>query len=417
MLLLDLLYTLLLLVSFPVWLRFLLRKSYRDIIRRRLWPDLSPSDTPRLWIHAVSVGEVHSLKRLLSSLRESTPLPVVLTVTTPSGLDRARSAFPGIEVIPAPLDFSVTVRRFIDRIHPAALVLNELEIWPNWIRAAARRDVPIALINGRISGPAFRRYRPVRRLIRPLMARLDLFLLQSEFYRHRFSVLGAPASRIAICGNIKADEAWGAAADLPAAEAVFTHLKTAAPERPLVILASTHPADEERFIPLIARLQQTFAFIVVPRHPGRAPAVGDRLEAQGIRTALWTRAADVDLHRQVLVYDEIGYLMRMFAVADLVLMGGTFDAAIGGHNLYEPAACGKPVVGGPHNDNFPDIARDLAHAGVYRMGRTVDELEAALKGLVREDAGRLASAARDIVDRNRGSIACTMEHLHPLLNR
>ena len=417
MVLLDCLYCFFLILLAPFWLRFVFNKRYRALIKHRFSPDLPTGQPPNLWIHAVSVGEVMSLKHLLDNLRGSMPFGIVLTVTTPSGYAFAKKAYPEIRVIAAPFDFTFTVRRFIRRINPAMLILNELEIWPNWITMIKRAGVPCALINGRISDTAMRRYHRCRFMLRPFFRKIDRYVLQSEIYRERFLALGAPADRVTVCGNIKADEAWEILATLPEAEAVFRRLKTSPPKKPLVTLASTHPGDEEVLLPVIKRLRDRFAFILVPRHVDRSPSVRDRLKDFGIPSALWSESSRIDLSDTVLIVDTIGYLSSIYSISDMVVMGGTFNKKIGGHNLYEPAAQGKPIIGGPHHINFPEIGAALVQRGVYRVAMDSEEIISQLEAAKKSGAGFSAPEARAAVEEKRGSTACTLKQLQHLLSR
>ena len=414
MLILDLLYFLLLLLTWPFWLTYMLKKPYRSLLRSRLRPQLDPAAEKAVWIHAVSVGEVRSLRSLIETLAQGGQR-IVLSVTTPAGYAFARSEYPGLPVILSPLDLSFVVRRFIDRIRPRLVIFNELEVWPNWISLLRRRRVPMLLINGRVSDKAFRRYRAFRFILRPFFRSVDRFLVQNELYRQRFLRLHIPAEKITVCGNIKADEAESSVQGLPPAAEVRDHLGIAGPARRIVVLASSHDQDERIFIPALPGLGDDYFFIIVPRHVERAPAIADRLQRLGVRQALYSRQEAGDPGRQALVYDRMGYLLPIMSIADIVFMGGTFDARTGGHNLYEPAALGKVIVGGPHTNNFPDIGRELEASGAYR--RVSDsaqwrEFLAAFPGL---DVKRIGDNARRAVADRKGSLACSIEQIRRYL--
>ncbi len=415
MLILDLLYFLLLLLTWPFWVARFLKPSQRRLLRGRLRPQLEPvAGKNSVWIHAVSVGEVRSLRSLIAEL-ESRGRRIVLSVTTPAGFDLARREYPGLAVILSPLDLSFVVRRFIDRIQPQLVIFNELEIWPNWISLLRRRRIPMLLINGRVSQKAFRRYRFFRPVLRPFFRGIDGFLVQNEMYRQRFLRLHIPAGKITVCGNIKADEAIRSIDQLPPPEEVRAHLRLTGPPRRIVVLASSHPLDEEVFVPAIPGRGDDFFFIIVPRHVQRAPAIAARLQRLGIAQALFSRQRTGDQGLQALVYDRMGYLFPILSIADIVFMGGTFDAAIGGHNLYEPAALGKTIVGGPHCNNFPDIGRELKENGAYRPvndGHEWREFLTAFPGLDSESIGAIA---RKAVAGRKGSLACSLERIERYL--
>jgi 3-deoxy-D-manno-octulosonic-acid transferase len=414
MIILDSLYFLLLLLVWPFCLKYVLKRSYRLLLRGRLRPQLAAPAGRPLWIHAVSVGEVRSLGALIASLREAGQ-PVVLSVTTPAGFDFARREYPAIAVIHSPLDLSFVVRRFIERIQPRLVIFNELEIWPNWISLLHRRRIPMLLINGRISAAAFRRYRLFAWILRPFFRRLDGYLVQNETYRQRFLRLGIPAGKITICGNLKADEADSGVRKVPPPAQVRAHLRLPAPARRIVVLASSHDADEKVFIPAIPASDGDYYFIIVPRHVQRAPAIAARLRESGVRFMLFSRPGPDDAASQAMIYDRMGYLVPILSIADIVFMGGTFDVRIGGHNLYEPAALGRAIVGGPHLGSFPDIGRELVRNGGYRQVGSSEEWRSYLQGLHQANLAKAGEGARLAVSKRRGSLACTLDQIRQYL--
>lgn len=414
MLILDLLYALLLLLFLPFWLKYVFKNTYRRLLKSRLRPQLDPVPGETVWIHAVSVGEVRSLRSLIIALQEK-KVGVVLSVTTPAGFALAGSQYPGMPVLHAPLDFSFVVRRFIDRIRPRLVIFNELEIWPNWITLLHRRRIPMLLINGRISDAAFRRYRIFAVILRPFFRRLDGYLVQNELYRQRFLKLRIPAEKIMVCGNIKADEAASSFRELPRPEAILAHLRLPSPARKIVVLASSHDLDEKVFIPAIPEHGRGYFFIIVPRHVERAPAIAAQLRSLAIRHSLFSRPESADAGAQVMIYDRMGYLFPIMSIADIVFMGGSFDPRTGGHNLYEPAVLGKAIVGGPCYNNFPDIGRELAENEAYHQVNNSDEWRRYLAAVPGLDLERLKARARKAVDDRKGSLACSLEQIQRYL--
>ena len=414
MAILDLLYALLLLLFFPFWLKYALNPDYRRLLKSRLRPRLESRPGPAVWIHAVSVGEVFSLRSLIAALGQR-QLAVVLSVTTPAGFDFARRQFPHIPVLYAPLDFSFVVRRFIDRIQPRLVIFNELEIWPNWITLLHRRRIPMLLINGRISDAAFKRYRFFGFILRPFFRRLDGYLVQNELYRQRFLQLRIPDARIKVCGNIKADEAESSLPGLPAPGDIMAHLRLRAAARKIVVLASSHEPDEKIFIPAIPGQGQSYFFIIVPRHLQRVAAISARLRLHGVAHSLHSRPQDGDAAAQAMIYDRMGYLMPILSIADIVFMGGTFDPRTGGHNLYEPAVLGKAMVGGPFFNNFPDIGRELAESGAYQRVNDSKEWAEYLAAYPGPGLERIKAAARKAVGDRTGSLACSLEQIQRYL--
>jgi 3-deoxy-D-manno-octulosonic-acid transferase len=407
------LYILLLLLSLPFWLKYVLKRSYRSLLKNRLRPQLAAASEKSIWIHAVSVGEVRSLRTLIETLGR-TGQRIVLSVTTPAGFAFARKEYPAIPVIQAPLDLSFVVGRFIDRVNPLLVIFNEMEIWPNWVWLLHRRRIPMLLINGRISTSAFRRYRTFRIILQPFFRRIDGYSVQNELYRQRFLRLRIPAERITVCGNIKADEAESSLPSIPSPAEVRAQLQLPASARKIAVLASSHDSDERIFLPAVQSRPDYF-FIIVPRHVQRAAAIAARLQRVGAKYALYSSGETLDTGARVLIYDRMGYLFPIMSIADVVFMGGTFDPGIGGHNLYEPAVLGKPIAGGPHYNNFPDIGRELEESGVYRQVNSSDEWLEFLDGFPGPGLEIIRDCARHAVTKRKGSLACSLQQIQRYL--
>ena len=407
---LDLLYTMAFLLTFPLWIGRCLQRDQRRHLRRRFAPGHLPPLAGCIWIHAVSVGEVRGIATLVKRVHETFSLPVVLTVTTLSGYNWASKSLSGVTVIPAPLDFSFVIKRYLKALAPRLLMLNELEVWPNWTRLTRRRGIPVMVVNARMSDNAFRRYRRFRRLLAPSFGRPDAWLVQSATYIRHFTDLGVPPGRLYVCGNIKADQALAAARDVPARQDVLAHLHAREPRHPLVVMASTHEEDEAVWLPALAGMEARPAVILVPRHPKRLAAICRRMERLSLPYCVWSHAAAVDLDRGILIYDRIGYLLPIMSVADRVIMGGTFSPRTGGHNLYEPAALAKPVWGGKHINNFPEVGRALAESGAYQVVDHIGQAVIALDG-TRDNAGGAGERARRVVEAGQGTTARILDEM------
>lgn len=427
MLLFDFLYFLFLLVAAPFWIKYLFRKRYRTTLKHRFIPDLPPPDKvdgknsmkKRIWIHAVSVGEVKALKPLIHLLPKLYPhMETILSATTPSGCEVARAEYPDIPVLQAPLDFSFTIRRFIKIINPKILILNELEIWPNWISQIRKHHIPSVLINGRISDGAFRNYLRFRFFLGHIFAKTNRFLVQSEMYRDRFARLGIPPEKIRVTGNIKADEAARCLETLWSREDTLALLKLSPDipgKRKILTAASSHAGEETILISIIKEWSRDFLFIIAPRHPERTPEIVQRLEGANIRYSIWSQSTIIPPDTEALVFDKMGVLFQLLRISDIVLMGGTFDPAIGGHNLYEPAVLGKPITGGPCFNNFPCLGEELARQGVYHTvhsARDLSDYLAATDSLNLEKIRELGTA---IVNNRRGSLEQTVDELRQWL--
>lgn len=421
----DLLYIIILLVTVPLWgINIFFKKTYREIFWHRLVPAIpKPSaNKKRLWLHAVSVGEVRSIKKLVSELKEEcikNNMEIVLSVTTPSGYEFAKEQYPDIYVINAPLDLSFTIRLFIKRINPALLVLNELEIWPNWVTIINKKQVPILLINGRISQHAFKQYQRFNFFFKQFFAKIDRFLIQAELYKERFMQLGIDEEKIEVCGNIKADEAFNSLKSLPPREEIQSLLNLAPNGRQIVVVASSHADDEQMVVPAIQQLAERFLFIIVPRHLDRLNAMEKHLTELNVPYTVWSKVNGNDEKKskdkidKTLIFDQMGYLFHILKIADIVFMGGTLDSKVGGHNLYEPAVLGKFIMGGSHYNNFPAIGAELADQGVYRTVSSTQECIHLLNrcGTGGLDWETLGGKGLEVVSHKRGSLQCILKEI------
>jgi len=410
MLILDFLYALILLCTFPFWVKYIFKKKYRRLLKDRLRPQIPTCLAKTIWIHAVSVGEVRSLKSLIKLLGEQKQ-QVILSVTTPSGYEFACKEYPGLCVIHSPLDLSFSIRRFIGCINPKLVIFNELEVWPNWISLLHRKKIPMLLINGRISEAAFSRYRFFSFFLWRFFRKIDCFMVQNNIYRQRFQQLKIPAEKIIVCGNIKADEADRSLKKLPARQEVLAHLRLDSLPKKIITLASSHLGSEAIVIPAIERLSADFFFIIVPRHVQRAKTIARQLELSGLKYVFFSQAQPINSDTQVLIYDRMGYLFPIMSITDIVFMGGTHDQKIGGHNLYEPAAMGKLILGGPFYNNFPDIGSELEASGVYHQINHSDKLVDFAKRYKDLDLKKINEKALKAVLKRKGSLACILEQI------
>jgi 3-deoxy-D-manno-octulosonic-acid transferase len=418
MLLFDVVYLMFLLLALPLWVKFLVKKEYRKILKRRLSPGINYSKEKRIWIHAVSVGEVRSLKCLVEQLKEKyIGKEFVLSVTTPAGYECALKEYPDIPVINAPVDFSFTIKRFIKKINPQLMILNELEIWPNWVLITRRKNIPIVLINGRISDLAFKRYKKGLFILKIFFKRIDRYLVQAELYKERFRELHIPAEKIMVCGNIKADEACKVRDSLSSKQEILEFLKIKPNGRKIVTAASSHQRDEQLIIPIINQLGDDFLFIIVPRHLTRLEELETLLQKHQVNYSIWSKTTAADFTAgEVLIFDKMGYLFNILKITDIVFMGGTLEQKIGGHNLYEPAVLGKFIIGGPYYNNFPDIGKELSENGVYKIVNNSNECLQILMDYKSIDWENVSKNAINAVSQRRGSIQCILKEIHHFID-
>ena len=371
---------------------------WQDLAQRfgRLSPEqraaLNALPQRRFWLHAVSVGEVGIAAKLIPLLLARAPeLGVVLTTTTPTGHALARECaarHPGrVVVLYAPVDLPGLGSWPLRAARPEQLVLIEAELWPNLARAAKRRGLRLSLVNARLSARSERRFQRFGFFIRPVFGLLDLVLVQEEADRARFAALGVAPERIERSGSIKFDPA-GAAADPRQVEALAGLLTEGGlrPDQPVLLLASTHPGEEILLAGVWQRLRARFAdlaLLIVPRHVERTGEILQALEAAGIGARRRSQPA-AGPSEPVLLIDTTGELRAWQALATLVVVGKSF-LATGGQNPAEAVLEKKPVLFGPHMENFEALVSLL-----LRQGGAIQVADAAA---LRQELARLLGDA------------------------
>jgi len=394
-------------------------RAYAPLAARsgRLSPAVNPDGTPSIWVHAVSVGEVLASRGLLAEIKRRFPnRRLVVSTTTVAGQELAQRGLPGVDaVFYAPVDSRGAVRRALDRVNPSLLVLMETELWPNLIHAARRRGTRIAVVNGRLSPRSFPRYRAIRPLLRPLLAEVDLYLMQAEPHAERARAIGAPAERVNVSGNLKYDVAEPAAPD-PALAGILEG------RHPVWVAGSTVGGEEEIVLAAFRKLREQAPgarLVLAPRHPERFDVVAQLVEAGDLRSArrsLLNGETPAAESIEVLVLDTIGELASVFGHARVAFIGGSLVPR-GGHNVLEAAAAGCPVIVGPHMENFQEIASEFLGAGALVQVRDAEDLVPALLALWNDPARRqeVGQRGRRLLERNRGAIARTADALAGLL--
>ena len=371
-----------------------------------------------IWVHAVSVGEVLAARPILAGLRERYPdLRLFLSTTTMSGQQIARSAADADAVFYFPFDFTFIVRRTLNLVKPRLFLMIETEIWPNLLRECQRRGVRTALVNGRLSPRSYPRYRMVRPFIRRVLADIDRFCVQSEEMARRFVTLGADPARIVVTGSLKFDSLDPSTAPGRGRERVLRFFRVS-PGRPVVVAGSTSRGEEDAVIRAFNRLRMTTAggnalLILAARHPERFGEVEKLCQREGLSTA---RRSDLPIDTEpkvdAVILDTIGELAQLYQIATAVFVGGSL-VPTGGHNILEPAVHGRPIIFGPHMDNFAEIARVFLAQDAAIQVRTPRELEDVVVSLIGDPVRRakLGAAARALVDANRGAKDKTLNAL------
>ncbi len=411
----------LVLAPLVIW-RSIVDRRYRAALWRRTGR-VAPTDPDRraVWVHGVSVGEVKGLATLIALIARDRPdLDVVVSATTPTGYELARRLYPDHRVVHYPLDFGLFPGRALDRVRPVCVLLMELEIWPNFLQAAARRGIPVAIVNGRISERSFRGYRMVRPLI-PQLDWIELFCVQDGVYRDRLLALGVDPKRIAVTGNVKYDNLC---LREPVTEAARLRDWLSADGRPVLVCGSTHGREDEWLADCATRVAvrrgAPIRVVVAPRHPERAGAVADGLRQRGHGFVRWSacgEALPVLDDRDVVVVDTIGQLEAFYGACDVAFVGGSL-VPHGGQNMLEPAALGRAVLFGPHTANFRADVELLLGAGAAIQVEGVAALEVALHDLLADPGQRqeLGRRAIDLIRRNQGATERTERLVGSLLS-
>lgn len=384
-------------------------------LRKRL------SERRSTWLHAVSVGEVAIALKLANALRVLEPDSLcVLTTTTTTGFAFAnKNALRGLEVMYTPLDFWPIMRRAFAVIRPTRILLVEAEVWPNLVAIAHRRRVPIALVNARLSPRSEGRLRSFRFFVAPTFRLLNLVCVQEPDDADRWVAIGVHRDRIHVVGSIKYDPQENHV-DSTVPEKILRDLEIDS-ERPILFGGSTHRGEEEVLANIFRELRARFPnlfLIIAPRHAERAGEVCRDLEQLGLRVALRSQSAAIDAATALgtsppidcLLLDSTGELRNWYTVATVVFIGKSL-VAHGGQNPAEAIAAGKPIVFGPHMENFAALSRALvARKGAIQIGSAA-ELQNAIVDLVRDPGLReqLTENARSVLNTHRGATARTAQ--------
>lgn len=397
---------------------------------RERWGGLSKIQAdghPVIWLHCVSVGETQAARPLVRGLRERFPQSVIaISTITLTGQNLAREVFKddAAKIFYFPFDWRWVVRRTLKAINPDAVLVMETELWPGFLRECKDQQIPVALVNGRLSAQSFRRYRLTKSFMARVLSSLSLAIMQTEADGERLQALGMDANQTFVFGNMKFDAGTMPETDL---------LTTAFRDRfdlgasPLILAASTHEREEtlilNSFRQVSSRSETKPRLMIAPRHPERFAEVAALLSTSGLR---WVRRsatpAASDRQAQVILLDSIGELRSVYTLAAVVFVGGSI-ARTGGHNIVEPAAVGAPVIVGFHTYNFQSIVETFKEAGaivqlqpmsdsatMVELGNTIFEL------LVNPSRAReIGALAQKLVIENRGATERTLRALDSMI--
>ena len=422
----DLIFLIVVIIYFPVYL--FRRKFHRGFISRL---GILPKDLKLgrpIWIHAVSVGEVMAVRGLIGELTKNYPdNKIVISTVTSTGNKIAKGSARECDFVTyLPLDFSFIVRMVVGKIRPALFIIAETEIWPNLISCLYSKNIPIAVVNGRISDSSFRGYLMIKFLLKPILNRISLFCMQTERDAQRLIRLGVSGNKINVTGNMKFDARDYT--DERIADYTDERMELGLKDKEkLLVAGSTHPGEEEIVLGVYKKLLAEFTYLrllIAPRDPERAKEVegivikygflvqrvsrlaGERVSGfAGLPVSRLNRHTGTPAHRQtVFILDTVGHLVDYYAVSDLVFVGGSLIRK-GGHNILEPASLGKPILFGPHMFNFRDIAELFLENQAAQSVRNRDELAQKLRDLLNDSSKALqfSRRAKGLIRENQGA--------------
>jgi 3-deoxy-D-manno-octulosonic-acid transferase len=383
---------------------------------------------PCVWFHAVSVGEVVQLTKVVEQFREATGdvYEIVVSASTDTGYDLATRRMANCQVVWFPLDFTWAVSAALDRIAPDIVVLMELELWPNFIDACMRRGVPVTVINARMSPNSFRGYRRAGRLLRPLFQSLTCVVVQSQQYAERLAALGVSTDRMLVSGSVKFDGVETARDNT--GTNTLRKLFGLQSQDIVIVAGSTQSPEEQLVIDAWIRIRQRHPhvrLILVPRHRERFAAVAELIRSKGCgvvrRSALRDSGNSEEPGRgngTIGLLDTIGELSHGWGLADIAFVGGSFGSR-GGQNMIEPAAYGAAIVFGPNTWNFRDVVSCFHQEQACVQLSSPAELLPEFERLVSDGTcrRRIGDAARTVVLNNQGATQLTVQMIQDCVAR
>ena len=404
-----------------IFLRLLWRSRRLPAYRQRLLERLGfyPHQlTQSIWVHAVSVGEVLAAVPLIKELIQCYPnRQIVVTTMTPTGAEQVLSQFKHtVTHYYIPYDLPCAVKRFIKRINPQVAIIMETEIWPNLLNECAKQQVPVFLLNARLSAKSAQGYARIASITEHALRCIKMIAAHGAEDAARFAELGADPANITVTGNIKFDLQLPANL-LQVGQAIRERLGK---RRFVWIAASTHGGEEEILLAAHSLLLQTLPtalLLLVPRHPDRFDAVY-KLSASKLSTVRRSLNEDASADTQVYLADTMGELLNLYSAADVAFIGGSLIAR-GGHNMLEPGALGLPLLIGPSTYNFKEIAQLFLQAGAMQKITNAEQLAEQLLTLANSVSLRstIGAKAREVVEANRGALQKQLQIVTPYINK
>ena len=406
-----LLYTLALYLLLPwallhLWLRSRRQPAYLEHIAERFGLSDGHAGTPLIWVHAVSVGETRTAEPLIKALRQRHPESrILLTHTTPTGRQAGFELFgDGVNRCYLPYDFPFAVKRFLRCFRPQVGIVMETEIWPNLIEHCHRGSIPVYLVNARMSEKSARGYQRIGSLTRDALSKLSGIGAQTERDAQRLAKLGA--TRLRITGNIKFDRV--APSEMLALGATLRALFGT--QRPVFLAASTREGEEAMILDALSNSTMArLLIVIVPRHPQRFDEVAALASQHGYKIQRRSENRPIDADTRIVIGDSMGEMFAYYAACDIAFVGGSL-LPLGGQNLLEACAVGRPVVVGAHTFNFEDATRGAIEAGAAIRVSDAQELAGAVGRLLGDaDLRRaMSEAGKRFTDAHRGATEKTL---------
>ena len=393
------------------------------LVRRE---EIAPvADANCIWLHGASVGEMVAISPLVKEIKNLMPeRKILVSAVTVGGYDMARQIMPEADaIINFPLDLPFVASSMVSRIRPGIFIMVETELWPNFLRAIRERNIPAMMMNGRISEKSAKSYRYLSGLLRDMLNTINLFCMQSSIDAKYITQLGADPEKIIVTGNTKFDQTYAEVSPEDLA-AYKTELGLGEDDYPVIVAGSTHRTEEEAVLTSFTALRKKYPharLIIAPRKLNRIEEIKKVNAKFGYEMGFRSKLKEMEGRRPefpVLMLDTIGELGRIYAIGDIVFVGGSL-VRYGGHNVLEPAAHAKPILVGPSMEDFKDSFSLLSKAGACRMVSDTDGLTEAFLEIAGDDVLRkkMGDASIQIIQENRGAALKTIHYLTDLLNQ
>ncbi|OED42511.1 3-deoxy-D-manno-octulosonic acid transferase [Endozoicomonas sp. (ex Bugula neritina AB1)] len=382
-----------------------------------------PDGKSVIWIHSVSVGETIASAPMVNALKQLYPNhQILITTMTPTGSDQVKKIHgESVAHVYAPYDLPDAVHRFIKAVSPEVAIIIDTELWPNTIAACHQRNIPVILVNARLSERSAKGYGKLGRLTRNMLQQISTLAAQDQEGGQRFIELGLSPSHLSVTGSVKFD--LDVSPNILAAGKVLRQRWQNSMEGDvrLLIAASTHEGEDQKILNAFKEVRasdQRIRLILVPRHPERFDTVFSLIRQNDLEVVRHSEGSEASLDTQVILGDTMGEMMTLFAASDIAFVGGSL-VETGGHNMLEPAALNLPVLSGPHVFNFAEISSSLEKAGGLKLVQNESELAEAVLFLLgnQQACSEMGDNAQAFVDANRGALQRTLDIISNSLSR